>query len=93
VALLRGETVPWREDFLIEHFSDKVFPRLVGMGYRAVRTRSWKYIQYSDQQGMDELYDLDADPYEMANRIDDPRARGALADMKARLGRLLAETP
>jgi arylsulfatase A-like enzyme len=92
VPLLRGETVDWREDFLIEHFSDKVFPRLAGMGYRAVRTRSWKYIRYADLSGMDELYDLEADPYEMSNRIDDPRARPALEDLKARLARLLGET-
>lgn len=92
VPLLRGETVAWREDFLIEHFSDKVFPRLVGMGYRAVRSGTWKYIQYTDLAGMDELYDLASDPYEMANRIDDPRARPALEDVKARLSRLLAET-
>ena len=92
VPLLRGDRVAWRDDFLIEHFSDKVFPRLAGMGYRAVRTGSWKYIQYSELAGMDELYDLRADPYEMANRIEDPQARPALDDLKARLARLVSET-
>jgi len=92
VPLLRGEEVEWRGDFLIEHFSDRVFPRLVGMGYRAVRTRTWQYIQYSELKGMDELYDLESDPYEMANRIDDPRAKPALEDLKKRLARLLSET-
>jgi arylsulfatase A-like enzyme len=93
LPLLRGEDVPWREDFLIEHSSDTVFPRMVGMGYRAVRTARWKYIQYRDLAGMDELYDLERDPYELANRIGDPQARPALADLKARLERLLAQTP
>jgi len=29
--------VPWRDSFLIEYFSDKVFPRISRMGYQAVR--------------------------------------------------------
>ena len=42
---------------------------------------------------MDELYDLDADPYEMHNRIADPAARPALGTLQAELRRLLRETP
>jgi hypothetical protein len=37
---------PPRKDFLIEYYSDKVFPRIRNMGYEAVRTRQWKYIRY-----------------------------------------------
>ena len=39
------------------------------------RTDRHKYIQYRELQGMDELYDLDADPYEETNIIDRPDAR------------------
>jgi arylsulfatase A-like enzyme len=92
LPLLRGEKVPWREDFLIEHFSDRVFPRMVGAGYQAVRTRGWKYVHYVELEGMDELYDLAADPYEMTNRMADPDARAALADLRSRRTRLLDET-
>jgi N-acetylglucosamine-6-sulfatase len=92
LPLLRGERVAWREDFLIEHFSDTVFRRMVGMGYRAVRTGKWKYIRYTELEGMDELYDLEADPYETRNLVDDPRARPALEDLRGRLARLLSET-
>ena len=35
VPLLRGEKIPWRDSFLIEYFSDKVFPRVVNMGYQS----------------------------------------------------------
>lgn len=80
----------WREAFLVEYFSDTVFPRIEKMGYKAVRTEQWKYIRYVDLQGMDELYDLRADPFEMRNRIGDPRAAGALRDMQSRLDTLLA---
>ena len=92
VPLLRGERVPWRDAFVIEHFSDNVFPRTRGMGYRAVRTERFKYIRYTDLQGMDELYDLEQDPYEMENRIGDPQSGPVLDDLKQKLDRILAET-
>src|SRR5262249_29362995 len=72
----------WRTSFLIERFSDKVFPRVADMGYQAVRTERWKYIQYKELSGMDELYDLHSDPYEMKNVIQDRAAQGALAQLK-----------
>ncbi len=39
------------------------------MGYSAVRTDAPKYIQYRELKGMDELYDLEADPYEEHNLL------------------------
>ena len=77
---------PKREDFLIEYYTDTVFPRIRNMGYRAVRTHQWKYIHYEELQGADELYDLTRDPYELTNCIGDSRA--PLKDMQARLARL-----
>ena len=93
VPLLRGNEVAWRDSFLIEYFSDTVFPRISKMGYRAVRTEGWAYIQYVELQGMDELYDLRADPFEMTNLIADPAAQAARNDLKAELARLLRESP
>ena len=71
---LHQELPPARNEFLIEYYSDTVFPRIRNMGYQAIRTRRWKYIHYIDLNGADELYDLQSDPYEMTNRIGDPRA-------------------
>jgi N-acetylglucosamine-6-sulfatase len=90
---LRGDKPAWRQSFLIEHFSDNVFPRARLMGYQAVRTERWKYIHYTDLADMDELYDLQADPYELKNRIADPAVRKNLATLKADLERLRRETP
>jgi N-acetylglucosamine-6-sulfatase len=92
VPLLRGEGAPWRDSLLIEHFSDGVFPRMSKMGYQCVRTGKWKYIHYVDLDGMDELYDLHADPFEMKNLISQPDARPALEKMKAELDHLLRAT-
>lgn len=81
---------PQRDAVLIEYFEDTVFPRTRNMGYSAIRTRQWKYIHYRSLRGSDELYDLKSDPYELANRIGDPRA--PLAELKRRLNGLLTET-
>ncbi len=81
----------WRNSILIEYYSDTVFPRLQNMGYRAVRTPRWKYIQYSHLQGMDELYDLKLDPYEMHNRIHLPESEATVEELKAELHRLARE--
>lgn len=81
-----------RNAFMIEYYTDIVFPRVKTMGYQAVRTPEWKYIHYVDLKGMDELYDLKNDPYEMHNRIAETDAAPALAQMKGELTRQLQET-
>ncbi len=92
VPLLKRERLKWRESFLIEYYSDRVFPRMLQMGYKALRTGRWKYIHYLELEGMNELYDLKTDPYEMKNLIDQPGAQKALVEMKKEMERLLEET-
>jgi len=92
VPLLQDGKPPWRHSFLIEYYTDKVFPRVLLMGYRAVRTEHWKYIHYLELAEMDELYDLKTDPYEMKNLIHQPGAAKALAEMKQEMEQLLEET-
>jgi len=91
--LLRGDAWPPRTSFLIEHHSDKVFPRVEKLGYQAVRTERWKYIHYRDLTGADELYDLQRDPYELTNLHGDPAHRSALMELKSELQRLVSRTP
>jgi N-acetylglucosamine-6-sulfatase len=88
VPLLNGSGGDWRRSFLIEYYSDKVIPRVRQMGYKAVRTERWKYIHYVELDGMDELYDLTADPYEMKNIINQPGAGSTVDTMKRELERL-----
>lgn len=87
--LLLGRKVPWRDSFLIEYYSDTVFPRVYKMGYKAIRTKRWTYIRYVDLEGMDELYDLQADPYQMKNLIAHPAAQPELRKLRAQLDKLL----
>jgi arylsulfatase A-like enzyme len=86
--LLRGEAAPWRSSFLVEYYSDTVFPRVKNMGYTAVRSERYKYIRYSELLGMDELYDLQTDPYEMKNLVLEPASHSALLEMRAELEKL-----
>lgn len=92
VPLLRGARSNWRKSVLIEYFSDKVFPRMLNMGYQAVRTERHKYIHYTQLEGMDELYDLQADPYELTNVIAEPASKPLLGQMQAELATLLDQT-
>ena len=93
LRLLRGEAWQPRTSFLIEHFSDNVFPRVRNLGYQAVRTERWKYIHYLDLPDADELYDLSADPYELHNLIHEAAAAKTRIDLRQELTRLLAQTP
>ena len=92
MPLLRGDKVPWRQSILVEYRSDTVFPRIRDMGYQAVRTARHKYIHYLELPGMDELYDLEADPYEMSNLIDTPQGQALLPALQAELERLQQQT-
>lgn len=92
VPIFRGKTGAFRNSFLVEYYSDIVFPRMLNMGYKAVRNQRYKYIHYIDLAGMNELYDLQADPYELQNRIADPAMADILTQMQKELNRLLEKT-
>ena len=94
LASMTADRIPegWRDSVLIEYYSDKVWPRLVKMGYQAVRTQEWKLIHYTELEGMDELYDLRHDPYEQKNLIDSPEAAPRKAQLQEELVKLLGET-
>lgn len=87
--LLKGNhPKDWRTSFLIEYNTDTVFPRVRNMGYKAIRTKRWKYIQFNDLKGMDELYDMKNDPYEMENVIGNKNNAEAVQQLKLELEEL-----
>jgi len=90
VPLLKGEhPADWRTSFLIQYNTDTVFPRVHKMGYRAIRTKRWKYIRYNELNGMDELYDLKNDPYEMENVVNRPDSKMVLNRLSSEIDGLL----
>ena len=59
------------------------------MGYQAVRDLRWKYIHYVDLDGMDELYDMKADPYEMNNLAAHSQTGETVAQLRGKLQELV----
>jgi len=48
-----------------------------------VRTRRWKYVRRLYET--DELYDLEQDPFELENRIEDPACAQVVAELRERM--------
>ena len=80
-------------DFLIEYTTDIVFPRIVAMGYDAVRNERYKFIRYRELEGMNELYDLRHDPFELTNLMNDKSSLDIRRRMEAELDALLKARP
>jgi len=75
--LLRGEDPPWRSAVLLEKLGKRAF--------EGVRTETHKYVEYDN--GKKELYDLEADPYELES-LHDSGTPSLLEDLKAKLDAL-----
>jgi N-acetylglucosamine-6-sulfatase len=82
--LLGGEDAPWRTSILLEAFTNEesAGEQANLPNYQAVRTDTHKYVEYNN--GETELYDLEADPYELDN-IYESADPALLVDLKARL--------
>jgi N-acetylglucosamine-6-sulfatase len=92
VPLFRNDARDWRRSLLVEFYTyENPMPWLVDMDYRAVRTDRYKYIHWMHHPGLDELYDLETDPYEVRNLVDDPASAGVRGELRAELGRLVLE--
>ena len=85
VPVFRDPTHVVRDAFLIEYYTDTVFPRLQNMGYKALRTERYKYVRYEERAGMDEVYDLEDDPFELDNLWPDRLPAGVLETLTQRL--------
>ena len=91
VPLLGGRRpADWRTSFLIEYWSENAMPWLVGMTYKAVRTERAKLIHWVNRDGVDELYDLTADPFELRNLIADEGRAAERDALRRELARLVA---
>jgi N-acetylglucosamine-6-sulfatase len=94
LPLLAGKRAGWRKSILCEYFSENALPWLVGMSYKAVRTDRHKLIHWVNRGGgrLDELYDLERDPYELKNVIASRAYAPVRAKLRKALARLVAES-
>jgi uncharacterized sulfatase len=83
--LLRGESPPWNDDFLIQYDQRE---NSEGAGnLRAFRTPKWKLVRDFRHTGRDELYHLATDPDELDNLIqsEDPAIQSQLTALEESL--------
>lgn len=85
--LLVGETPPdWRDAFLAEFSGSEL-----GLySQRMLHAGRWKLVY--NAHDIDELYDLDNDPWELRNLAADPAYADVLRDLEARLWRWMDDT-
>ncbi len=92
IPLLRGEADDWREDFVIESWHQGR-----GLSLRGLHTERYVYIEtwYSQTDHDTELYDLQADPYQLESQHAGPASAALLEALRARLEALapLADFP
>lgn len=96
VKLVRdGTDASWRKAWYYEYNYEKQFPYTPNI--RAIRTDRWKYIHYPHGDGgpdryKAELYDLQTDPEENKNLIDDPAQADRVKELRAMLEKQIDET-
>lgn len=98
-AIMQGQSIlplfdqavqtPWRDSYLFTYWRDLIptLPRIL-----SARTERYVYSTYPDIDDIDELYDLEKDPYEMTNLIHSPEHATLLQEMQERLEQLKQET-
>jgi N-acetylglucosamine-6-sulfatase len=92
VPLMNGDSTEWRRSFLAEYYNESAWPWIVGMSYKAVRTERHKLVHWIHKEGVDELYDLERDTYEITNLIRDPAYESVRTELQQELRRLVAES-
>jgi len=94
LPLFAGKRAGWRKSILVEYWAENAMPWLIGMTYKAVRTGRHKLIRWVNRGRngeLDELYDLERDPYEVANVIHRPAYRTVREKLRRELRRLAVE--
>jgi N-acetylglucosamine-6-sulfatase len=94
LPLLAGRRRGWRKSFLVEYWAEQAMPWLVGMTYKAVRTGRHKLIHWVNRARdgeLDELYDLERDPYELRNLARSASYARVRSALRREMRRLVAD--
>lgn len=86
-----GKAAPeqWEDDFIYEYYWEWTFPQTPTTF--AIERGRMKYIQYHGVWDTEELYDVQQDPREMNNLINDPAHLQTKMDLRHRLYTALAD--
>ena len=88
--LLNGEPTRWRDKIFYEYYWERSFPMTPTTF--GIRTDRYKYIYYWGVWDTEELYDLQNDPQEMHNLINDPGHQDIIAQLNKELFDWLEKT-
>jgi N-acetylglucosamine-6-sulfatase len=90
LPLLAGKETPWRDTIFYEYYWEAAFPQTPTTF--GVRTDRYKFIYYHGIWDTDELYDVQNDPDERHNLIEQPEHKQLVASLKRRLYDWLEKT-
>ncbi len=90
LPLMQGKDVPWRDAVFYEYYWERNFPQTPTV--HGIRTDRYKYMHYYGIWDIDELYDLQNDPYEMHNLINDPKYQDLIKQLNKRVFDWLEQT-
>jgi arylsulfatase A-like enzyme len=89
--LLLGKSVDnWRDHLFYEYYWERNFPQTPTTF--GVRSKQWKYIHYHGLWDVDELYDLQNDPEEKYNLIDQPEFEPIQSELNRKMWDWLEST-
>jgi arylsulfatase A-like enzyme len=91
MPLITDPNSPWRHDFLVEHMRNIDFASDLITTFCSIRSEGFLYATYSTAE--EELYDLNADPYELSNVASDPAYASTVASLRVRLQTLCDPPP
>lgn len=90
LPLLEGKSVRWRDKIFYEYYWEWAFPMTPSIF--GIRTDRYKYIYNWGVWDINELYDIQKDPYEMNNLIRDPKYFNIAKGLKKELWDWLERT-
>lgn len=88
LPLFAANRTGWRKSLLVEYWAENAMPWLIGMTYKCVRTERYKYIHWVNRGSsgeLDELYDLERDPFELKNIVKHPAQRAVRDKLRREL--------
>lgn len=89
IPLALGKKIPWRDFFLYVYYWEQNFPQTPTQF--SLRGDKYKYTTYYGLWDIDELFDIQADPKEQNNLINDPKFETQKNAMRDRLFEMMDE--